>query len=56
MILALPCQAQIDAELLKQQGALGCLIKPITSTRLFPLLEMETLIGSPPHLSVNVCR
>ena len=26
VILALPCQAQIDAELLKQQGALGCLI------------------------------
>lgn len=42
VILALPCQAQIDAELLKQQGALGCLIKPITSTRLFPLLRMET--------------
>ncbi|MDP8628813.1 response regulator [Serratia marcescens] len=41
VILALPCQAQIDAELLKQQGALGCLIKPITSTRLFPLLRME---------------
>ncbi|SUI39179.1 Signal transduction histidine-protein kinase BarA [Serratia marcescens] len=41
VILALPCQAQIDAELLKQQGALGCLIKPITSTRLFPMLRME---------------
>ncbi|CAI0733250.1 two-component sensor histidine kinase BarA [Serratia entomophila] len=41
VILALPCQAQIDAELLKQQGALGCLIKPITSNRLFPLLQME---------------
>ncbi|BEM99970.1 histidine kinase [Serratia marcescens] len=51
VILALPCQAQIDAELLKQQGALGCLIKPITSTRLFPLLRMETpdRLAAPPE-------
>lgn len=41
VILALPCQAQIHAELLKHQGALGCLIKPVTSNRLFPLLRME---------------
>lgn len=41
VILALPCQAQIHAELLKQQGALGCLIKPITRNRLFPLLQMD---------------
>lgn len=42
VILALPYQSQIDAELLKEQGAVGCLVKPITSTRLFPLLRMET--------------
>ncbi|CAI0695488.1 MULTISPECIES: two-component sensor histidine kinase BarA [Serratia] len=42
VILALPCQSQINAEQLKQQGAAGCLIKPITSNRLFPLLRMET--------------
>ncbi|CAI2437337.1 Signal transduction histidine-protein kinase BarA [Serratia ficaria] len=41
VILALPCQLQINAERLKQLGALGCLIKPITSNRLFPLLRME---------------
>ncbi|MCX2958236.1 MAG: two-component sensor histidine kinase BarA, partial [Serratia symbiotica] len=41
VILALSYQSQIDAEQLKQQGALGCLIKPITSNRLFPLLRME---------------
>ena len=53
VILALPCR-QIDAELLKQQGALGCLIKPITSTRLFPLLRMEAPARL--RLSVNACR
>ncbi len=47
VILALPCQSQINAEQLKQQGAAGCLIKPITSNRLFPLLRMET----PPRLA-----
>lgn len=38
LILALPCQAQIYAEELKRQGVAGCLLKPVTSTRLFPLL------------------
>lgn len=47
VILALPCQSQINAEMLKQQGAAGCLIKPITSNRLFPLLRMET----PPRIT-----
>ncbi|MFI8415210.1 two-component sensor histidine kinase BarA [Serratia sp. NPDC078593] len=42
VILALPCQSQIDAEQLKQLGAIGCLTKPITSNRLYPLLRMET--------------
>jgi two-component system sensor histidine kinase BarA len=52
VILALPCQSQINAEQLKQQGAAGCLIKPITSNRLFPLLRMETplrLAAVPEH-------
>lgn len=52
VILALPCQSQINAEQLKQQGAAGCLIKPITSNRLFPLLRMETplrLAALPEH-------
>ena len=38
LILALPCQAQIHAEEFKRQGVAGCLLKPVTSTRLFPLL------------------
>lgn len=38
LILALPCQAQVHAEELKHLGAAACLLKPITSTRLFPLL------------------
>lgn len=41
VILALPCQSQIDAEQLKQLGAVGCLTKPITANRLYPLLRME---------------
>ncbi|WP_099063060.1 two-component sensor histidine kinase BarA [Serratia sp. BW106] len=52
VILALPSQSQINAEQLKQQGAAGCLIKPITSNRLFPLLRMETplrLTALPEH-------
>lgn len=42
VILALPSQSQIDAEEMKKLGAIGCLIKPITSNRLYPLLRMET--------------
>ncbi len=38
LILALPCQLQVHAEELKRQGVAGCLLKPVTSTRLFPLL------------------
>lgn len=38
LILALPCQAQIHAEEFKRQGVASCLLKPVTSTRLFPLL------------------
>ncbi len=52
VILALPSQSQINAEQLKLQGAAGCLIKPITSNRLFPLLRMETpllLAAVPEH-------
>ncbi|QTP14137.1 two-component sensor histidine kinase BarA [Serratia symbiotica] len=49
VILALSYQSQIDAEQLKQQGALGCLIKPITSNRLFPLLRMEVPLRLSPQ-------
>lgn len=38
LLLALPCHAQINAEALKQDGAAGCLLKPLTSTRLLPAL------------------
>lgn len=38
LLLALPCHAQINAEKLKQGGAAACLLKPLTSTRLFPAL------------------
>ncbi|WON76329.1 two-component sensor histidine kinase BarA [Serratia sp. UGAL515B_01] len=43
VILALPSQAQIDAEEMKKLGATGCLIKPISSNRLYPLLRTEAL-------------
>ncbi|WP_436893251.1 two-component sensor histidine kinase BarA [Siccibacter turicensis] len=38
LLLALPSHMQINAEDLKQGGAAGCLLKPVTSTRLMPLL------------------
>ncbi|QRG79978.1 two-component sensor histidine kinase BarA [Citrobacter sp. R56] len=39
LLLALPCHAQINAEELKQGGAAACLLKPLTSTRLLPVLS-----------------
>ncbi|WP_025122781.1 MULTISPECIES: two-component sensor histidine kinase BarA [unclassified Serratia (in: enterobacteria)] len=41
VILAMPSQSQIDAEQMKKLGAIGCLTKPISSNRLYPLLRME---------------
>lgn len=41
VILALPSQAQNDAEEMKKLGATGCLIKPISNNRLYPLLRLE---------------
>ncbi|PVZ85711.1 two-component sensor histidine kinase BarA [Serratia sp. S1B] len=41
VILALPSQSQIDAEEMKKMGAIGCLTKPISSSRLYPLLRLE---------------
>jgi two-component system, NarL family, sensor histidine kinase BarA len=41
VILALPSQSQIEAEQLKQIGAKACLIKPLSSNRLIPLLLSE---------------
>jgi len=37
LILALPCQMQIYAEELKARGVDGCMIKPVSMTRLIPL-------------------
>ncbi len=41
VILALPSQSQLEAEEMKKLGAIGCLTKPISSNRLYPLLRME---------------
>ncbi|MBC3250117.1 two-component sensor histidine kinase BarA [Serratia fonticola] len=41
VILAVPSQSQIDAEKMKKLGAIGCLTKPISSNRLYPLLRLE---------------
>ncbi|KFD23350.1 two-component sensor histidine kinase BarA [Yokenella regensburgei] len=38
LLLALPCHAQVSAEMLKQNGAAACLLKPLTATRLLPAL------------------
>ncbi|EGY28658.1 Signal transduction histidine kinase [Candidatus Regiella insecticola 5.15] len=38
VILVLPSQLQVEAEQLKQAGAKACLLRPISSNRLFPLL------------------
>jgi len=38
LVLALPCHAQVNAEQLKQDGAAACLLKPLTATRLLPVL------------------
>ncbi len=38
LVLALPCTMQIEAESLKEHGASACLAKPVTCTRLLPLL------------------
>ncbi|NDO81936.1 two-component sensor histidine kinase BarA [Citrobacter sp. NCU1] len=54
LLLALPCHAQINAEELKQGGAAACLLKPLTSTRLLPVLsEYCHLNKSPELLPVN---
>ncbi len=41
VILAVPSQSQIDAEEMKKLGAIGCLTKPLSSNRLYPLLRLE---------------
>ncbi|HFZ8995481.1 TPA: two-component sensor histidine kinase BarA [Citrobacter freundii] len=38
LLLALPCHAQVNAERLRQGGVAGCLLKPLTATRLLPAL------------------
>ncbi|PLR38561.1 two-component sensor histidine kinase BarA [Chimaeribacter coloradensis] len=61
VIMAVPAQLQIDAEALKKLGVQGCLIKPISSVRLLPLLLDDSqagLLGNkahrPPRLPLTV--
>ncbi|PLR40972.1 two-component sensor histidine kinase BarA [Chimaeribacter californicus] len=61
VIMAVPSQLQIDAEALKKRGVQGCLIKPISSVRLLPLLLDDSqagLLGNkahrPPRLPLTV--
>ncbi|WP_158368007.1 hypothetical protein [Candidatus Williamhamiltonella defendens] len=42
IILALPSQLHVYSKQLKQRGAKGCLIKPISARRSFPLLLAKT--------------
>ncbi|WP_435927646.1 two-component sensor histidine kinase BarA [Dryocola sp. BD613] len=53
LILALPCHAFVSAEALKKQGVTACLLKPVTSTRLLPMLA-NRLFGRAPELSASV--
>ncbi len=41
LLLALPSEFQVDAETLKTRGVQACLIKPVSSLRLLPLLLDE---------------
>ncbi|WP_145594493.1 two-component sensor histidine kinase BarA [Yersinia aleksiciae] len=45
VILALPSQSQVEAEQLKLFGAKACLIKPLSSNRLIPILLSEEPLG-----------
>ena len=49
LLLALPCHAQVDAEALKKEGAAACLLKPLTATRLLPLLTEYCHSDQPLH-------
>ncbi|MCK1969089.1 two-component sensor histidine kinase BarA [Franconibacter sp. IITDAS19] len=49
LLLALPCHAQVDAEALKKEGAAACLLKPVTSARLLPLLIEHCQMQQAPH-------
>ena len=53
LVLALPCHAQVDAESLKQNGAAACLLKPLTVTRLLPVLQ-EFSRSTPTQVAVPV--
>lgn len=54
LLLALPSEFQVDAESLKNRGVQACLIKPISSIRLLPLLLATPY--SPPLLDVEGAR
>ncbi|HKN03993.1 MAG TPA: two-component sensor histidine kinase BarA [Buttiauxella sp.] len=47
LILALPSHCQVDAESLKKEGVAACLLKPVTSPRLLPLLAEHTVNAHP---------
>ncbi len=53
LVLALPCHAQVDAESLKQNGAAAYLLKPLTITRLLPVLQ-EFSRSTPTQVAVPV--
>ncbi|WP_159565154.1 two-component sensor histidine kinase BarA [Budvicia diplopodorum] len=54
LILALPNQPQMDAEMLKQAGAQGCLFKPLSRNRLFrALLKPQIKFEHPEQNHVN---
>ncbi|RJT27426.1 two-component sensor histidine kinase BarA [Buttiauxella izardii] len=53
LILALPSHCQVDAESLKKEGVAGCLLKPVTSTRLLPLLAEHTFDADPALVNSN---
>jgi two-component system sensor histidine kinase BarA len=62
LFLALPSKFQVHAEQLKKRGVQACLIKPISSVRLLPLLAddnshnvpFSTLLSKPSRLPVTV--
>lgn len=53
LVLALPCHAQVDAESLKKNGAAACLLKPLTVTRLLPVL-LEFSRSTPTQVTLPV--
>lgn len=53
LLLALPSHMQVNAEVLKQGGVAGCLLKPVTFNRLLPLLIEHCRSKSDMPLTLN---